>query len=338
MTTPVHVLVTEPFERDLIRKLEEISERLAVHVHPAKKAEEIPAALLAQVEVLYTARALPEPSTAPHLKWVQLHLAGIDRVAGHPLLQSGVVVATLSGAAAPQVAEYVLMMMLALGHRLPQLAENQTRKEWPRDRWERFSPIELRGATVGLLGYGSIGREVARLCQTLGAKVLATKRDAMNPADDGYMPEALGDPAGEWPSRIYPPQAAARMLSECDFLVVCVPLTEETRGWVNGGLLQACKRGAFLIDVSRGGVVVGEAVVEALREGRLQGAALDVFANEPLDAESPLWNAPNVVLTPHIAGDSQEYFVRAMDLFAENMQRYLAGQPLLNRVETRRGY
>jgi phosphoglycerate dehydrogenase-like enzyme len=338
MAAPVHVLITEPFEKDLVHKLEEVSERLAVHVHPAKKGEEIPAPLLGQVEVLYTARALPEPGSTPHLKWVQFHLAGIDRVAGHALLQSGVEATTLSGAAAPQVAEYVLMMMLALGHRLPQLAENQTRKEWPRDRWERFSPVELRGATVGLLGYGSIGREVARLCQTLGARVLAVKRDAMNPADDGYMAEALGDPAGEWPSRIYPPQAAKRMVAECDFLVVCLPLTEETRGWVDGSLLEACKRGAFLIDVSRGGVVVSEAVSAALREGGLQGAALDVFENEPLDAESPLWSAPNLILTPHIAGNSPAYDSRAMDLFAENMKRYLAGQPLLNRIEPQRGY
>jgi phosphoglycerate dehydrogenase-like enzyme len=338
MAAPVHVLITEPFDKDLVRQVEAASERLAVHVHPAHKSDDLPGSLLAQAEVLYTSHALPEPGAAPHLKWVQLHLAGIDRVAGHPLLQTGIEVTTLSGAASSQVAEYVLLMMLALGHRLPHLLEHQARKEWPRDRWERFSPLELWGATVGLLGYGSIGREVARMCQALGARVLAVKRDAMRLVDEGYSPEGLGDPSGDRAARLYPPHAAKRMLAECDFVVVCTPLTEETRGSIGAEILAACKRGAFLIDVSRGGVVVGEAVLAALREGQLRGAALDVFESEPLDAEDPLWSAPNVILTPHIAGDSPHYDARAVELFVENLKRYVAGQPLLNRVAWPRGY
>jgi len=338
MATPVHVLITEPFGKELVQRVEHISDRLAVQVHPARKADEIPGPILSQVEVLYTSRAVPEPGSAPNLKWVQLHMAGVDRVAGHPLLHAGVKLTTLSGAAAPQMAEYVLMAMLALGHRLPLILEHQARREWPRDRWERFSPFELRGATVGLIGYGSIGREVARVCQALGARVLAVKRDAMRPADDGYAPEGLGDPSGERVARLYPPQAVKRMVAECDYVVVCAPLTDETRGWIGAEVISACKRGAFLIDVSRGGIVVSEAVIAALREGHLQGAALDVFETEPLDAENPLWQAPNLILSPHIAGNSPHYDARAVDLFAENLKRYLAGQPLLNRVDLPSGY
>lgn len=338
MAAQVHVLITEPFAKELVRRVEQVSERLAVHVHPTRKADDIPGPVLSQVEVLYTSRALPEPGSAPNLKWIQLHMAGIDRVAGHPLLASGVKLTTLSGAAAPQMAEYVLMTMLALGHRLPLILEHQVRREWPRDRWERFSPIELRGATVGLIGYGSIGREVARVCQALGARVLAVKRDAMRAADDGYTPDGLGDPSGERVTRVYPPQAVKRMVAECDYVVVCAPLTDETRGWIGAEVISAFKRGAFLIDVSRGGIVVSEAVIAALREGHLQGAALDVFETEPLEVEHPLWQAPNLILSPHIAGNSPHYDTRAVDLFAENLKRYLAGQPLLNRVDLPSGY
>jgi len=338
MATPVHVMITEPFERELIHQVESVSDRLVVHSHAARKVDEIPGSTLAQVEVLYTLRAIPEPGTAPNLKWVQLHMAGVERTLARSLLQSGVEVTTLSGAAAPQLAEYVLMMMLAMGHHLPLILENQARKEWPRDRWERFSPLELRGATVGLIGYGSIGREVARVCQAVGARVVAVKRDAMRLTDDGYLPEGLGDPSGDRVARVYPPQAVKRMLAECDFVVVCSPLTDETHGWIGAEVSAACRRGAYLIDVSRGGIVVSEAVVAALREGHLRGAALDVFETEPLEPESPLWAAPHLILSPHIAGNSPHYDARAVELFAENLKRYLAGQPLLNRVEPERGY
>jgi phosphoglycerate dehydrogenase-like enzyme len=196
----------------------------------------------------------------------------------------------------------------------------------------------LRGATVGIIGYGSVGREVARLCRAFGARVLAVKNDAMHPEDPGFILEGLGDPQGDFPERIYPPQALSRVLAECDFVLLSAPLTSLSHPLLGGESISALKRGAFLVDVSRGGLLEEEAVLRAVREGILAGAALDVFAQEPLPPESPLWDEPRILLSPHVAGISPEYDARATDLFVANLRRYLLGQPLLNRFDPARGY
>jgi phosphoglycerate dehydrogenase-like enzyme len=231
-----------------------------------------------------------------------------------------------------------VMMLLALGHRLPAMIHSQSAHEWPREKWERFRPRELRGSTVGVAGYGSVGREVARLCRAFGARVLAAKHDVMNPEDRGYTVDGLGDPEGRIPARIYPPQSLHRMLGECDFVVISVPLTEGTRGWFGADAIAAMREGACLVDISRGGIVDEEALRKALLDGKLGGAALDVFAQEPLTEDSGLWDTPGLLLSPHIAGSSAAYDLRAADLFAENLRRYLANRPLLNRFDTREGY
>ncbi len=334
----IHVLLTVPFPEPLVERLRTVSPDIRLHQHAARTAEDLPQDLMSDVEVLYTLTSLPLPEQAPNLRWVQFHYAGIDHVLDHPLLRSDVAITTLSGAAAPQMGEFVLTCLLALGHRLPRMERDQREKRWAEDRFERFRPMELRGSTVGILGYGSVGREVARLCRAFGAQVLATKRDLMHPEDPEYQLSGLGDPAGDLVDRLYPPQAIGSMLSQCDFAVVALPLTAETRGLVGRNVFKSMKPSAFLIDVSRGGVVDHGALVEALSEKRLAGAAVDVYPVEPLPESSPLWDMPNVILSPHVAGASADYFERAADLFGENLRRYLAGQPLLNRYDRQRGY
>lgn len=339
MSEPVNVLITMPFPEKLISRLNGVSPRLHISVSKAKKAEEIPDDEWEKVEVLYTSRILPAPHQAPNLRWIQFHYAGIDHAVDAPILQrEGVIATTLSGGAASQMAEYILMMLLVLGHRLPGLIDSQRQNEWPKDRWERFSPLELRESSVGIIGYGSIGRQVARLLLPFGTQVLAAKRDAMHPEDSGYTPEGQGDPRGDFVRRLYPPQALKSMVKNCDFVVVTVPLTAETRGMVNAEVLAAFKPSAFLIDVSRGSIVDHEALIEALRAKQLAGAALDVFPEEPLSAESPLWAMPNVLITPHIAGNTAFYDERAVNLFAENLDRYISGLPLFNRYRPEVGY
>lgn len=334
----VLVLMTVRFPDPLLQRVRAVSPRLRVEVHPASSGAELPGQLLPDVEILYTVRALPDPEAAPSLRWIQLHYAGVDHVADHPLLRGDVRVTTLSGAAVSQMAEHVLMAILGLGRRLPRLERDRAEKRWAENRFERFRPTDLYGSTVGIVGYGSVGREVARLCRAFGAQVLATKRDVRHPADDGYGLDHQGDPAAELPARLYPPQALASMAAECDFLVVTVPLTPETRGMVGRNVLHKMKPSACLIDVSRGGVVDHNALIEALSEKRLAGAALDVFPVEPLPASSPLWEMPNVILSPHIGGASDRYFDQATALFTVNLQRYLTDQPLLNEFDPRRGY
>jgi phosphoglycerate dehydrogenase-like enzyme len=339
MSEPVNVLITVPFPEKLISKLNGVSPRLRISVSKAKKTDEISDEEWGKVEVLYTSRILPSPQQAPKLRWIQFHFAGIDHAVDAPILKKEDLVATtLSGGSASQMAEYVLMMLLGLGHRLPELINTQKRAEWPKDRWERFSPQELRQSNVGIVGYGSIGRQVARLLAPFGAQVLATKRDAMHPEDSGYTPEGQGDPQGDFVRRLYPPQALKSMIKVCDFVVVTIPLTEETRGMINAEVFEAFKPTAFLVDASRGGVVDHEALFEALKEKKLAGAALDVFPEEPLPTENPLWKMPNVLITPHIAGNTVFYDERAVELFAENLDRYLSGLPLYNRYRPEVGY
>ena len=334
----VLVLMTVRFPDALLQRIRAVSPRLHVEVHPAATTAELPGGLLPDVEILYTMRTLPDPEAVPNLRWIQFHSAGVDHVAEHPLLRGDVRVTTLSGAAVSQMAEYVLMALLALGRRLPRLERDRTDKRWAENRFERFRPSDLKGSTVGIVGYGSVGREVARLCRAFGAEVLATKRDLRHPADDGYRPDHHGDAQAELPTRLYPPQALASMAAECDFLVVTVPLTPETRGLVGRNVLQKMKPTACLVDVSRGGVIDHNALIEALSEKRLGGAALDVFPVEPLPGSSPLWEMPNVLLSPHIGGASDHYFEQATALFTTNLQRYLTDQPLLNEFDPRRGY
>jgi phosphoglycerate dehydrogenase-like enzyme len=229
-------------------------------------------------------------------------------------------------------------MLLAFSRHLPALSTQQRKAEWPKDRWERFKPRELRTSTVGIVGYGSIGRQVAHLLHEFGATVLATKNDAMHPSDSGYTPKGMGDPNGDLVHRLYPAQAIKSMLKDCDFFVIAVPLSEKTRGLVSAEVLSACKPGAYLVDVSRGGIVDHTALVKALNEHRLGGAALDVFPEEPLPKKSPLWEMQNVIITPHIAGVSAHYDERAMELFAENLSRYIADLPLYNAFDLERGY
>jgi phosphoglycerate dehydrogenase-like enzyme len=339
MNPIVEILITLPFPEDLIAQVRSVSPRLRITVQKAAKPEDVPGEVWGRTEVLYTDTVLPRPEQAPKLRWVQFHWAGVERMMEAPALQKpDLAVTTLSGAAAPQMAEYVVMMLLAFGHRLPEMMEHQRRADWPRDRWKRFMPLELNSSTVGIVGYGSVGREVARLLHEFGATILAAKRDAMHPEDSGYIREGLGDPQGGLVRRLYPTQALRSMFKECDFIVVAVPLTPQTQNLIGTEEFAAMKPTSYLVDVSRGGVVNQVALISALRERKIAGAGLDVFPEEPLPADSPLWKMANVIITPHIAGITPHYDQRAVELFTQNLHRYLAGLPLYNAVELRRGY
>lgn len=335
----VEILITMPMADSLLARLNELAPRVKANLIPAQKPEDVPAEVWSRTEVLYTNRIIPTAEQAPRLRWIQFHWAGVDHTLDAPILKKpGVMATTLSGAAASQMGEYVLEMLLSLGHRLPEILAYQKRAEWPRDRWERFLPVELRGSTVGIVGYGSIGRQIARLLQPFGASVLATKKDLMNPRDTGYTPADMGDPEGDLVNRLYPPEALHSMLKDCDFVVITVPKTQHTIGMIGSAEIAAMKPTAFLVDVSRGGVVDHAALIPALKDRKIAGAALDVYPEEPLPADSPLWKLPNVILTPHISGNTVHYNERAIDLFIENLQRYLNSLPLYNLIDLERGY
>jgi phosphoglycerate dehydrogenase-like enzyme len=339
MSDTLEVLVTLPFTDEMVARLQNISPRLHIKIMRTFRMEDISNEVWATVHILYTDRLLPSPEQAPNLRWIQFHWAGINHAVDAPILQQpGLLVTSLSGVVASKVAEHVVLMMLSLGLRQLEIFNAQRKLEWPADRWERFKPRELRGSTVGIVGYGSIGRQVARLLQPFEVKVLAAKRDGMQPEDRGYIPSGQGDPRGDLVWRLYPIEALCSMVKACDFVVVTLPLTNRTRNLISTAVFDAMKPSAYLIDVSRGGIIDHQALIEALKSHKLAGAALDVFPKEPLPPDNPLWKMPNVIISPHIAGVTHHYDERAVELFSENLRRYLAEEELLNRYDPDVGY
>ncbi|MEN8098239.1 MAG: D-2-hydroxyacid dehydrogenase [Chloroflexota bacterium] len=334
----VNVLVASPFPSKLLDKIRMVSPEIQLEYHPLKRGEFPPLEVMKEAQVLYTWATLPTPDQAPNLRWIQFHSAGIDHVSDKPIVQSDVLITTTSGIHAVPMSEYVMAMILAWSHRIPRMIKLQEKQEWPSGRWTKFVPDELRGATLGLIGYGSIAREIARLADAFGMKVLATKRDPRQVIDTGYILPGTGDPEASIPERIYPSTAIKSVVSESDYVVLCLPLTEDTKYVVNSDVLGSMRPDAVLINVSRGGLVDQTALIEALRNDLIAGASLDVFEEEPLPVDSELWTLENVIISPHVAGFTPQYDERAVDLFATNLERYLDGRPLLNLVDRSIGY
>lgn len=334
---PIHILSTLSFPDELLDRMRSVSPKLVVDQYDTASAEEVPSQLWEQVEVLYTFSTVPDLARTPNLRWVQLHSAGVNHLLNTPLWESDVILTTVSGIHAPTIAEYVFMMMLAFARRLPRMLYYQSRAEWPSQRWGKFLPQELRGATLGVVGYGRIGEEIGRLAHAFGMRVLGLRRGETDRGGGYRLPELAGLPH-TGPDRLYTPQQLAEMLPECDYVVLTVPYTSATHHLIDEAALCAMKATAVLINVARGSVIDEAALVHALDEGWIAGAALDVFEQEPLPADSPLWGMSNVLISPHVAGFTPYYDDRATALFAQNLRRYLAGQPLLNVVDRRREY
>jgi phosphoglycerate dehydrogenase-like enzyme len=339
MRNRVNVLCTLRFTEEQLGKLRAVSPRLVVEQRTCHNAEEVRGVLDEDVEVLYAFR-VPDNllSKAPRLRWIQLHSAGADHLLGHPIMKSNVLITTSSGIHATPIAEYAFASMLAWSRRLLKMIYYQNRHEWPQGRWDIFVGQDLRDATLGIVGYGSIGREVGRIGKCFGMRVVATKRSVDEVRDTGYRVPGTGDPEAQVLDRIYPPERLAEMLAECDFVVISLPLTPETKRLIGEEKLRVMKPSVYLVNVSRGGIVDEIALIKALQEGWIAGAGLDVFEKEPLPPDSPLYDLDNVILSPHVAGFSPHYDERASDLFAENLRRYLAGEELLNLVDKEAGY
>ncbi len=341
MKKEIHILSTVEIPEVDQKRINELSDKISLSIAQVSHAGEIPDFRWKDVNVLYTWDILPEPDVAPNLDWIQFKRAGVDDFIGHPLAQKQDLAATtMSGVINSQIAEYVLMAMLAFGQKLPKMMQYQADKIWPPEhvKWQEFTPIELRGSTVGILGYGSIGRQVARLLQPFDATILAAKKDVMQPEDTGYVPDGMGDPHGEYFTRLYPIEALHSFLAGCDFVVVTLPLTEETRSLLDANAFEAMKETAFLVNVGRGEIIDQNALVEALKNGQIAGAALDVFEEEPLPKDDPLWEMKNVILSPHVSGLSEELNEDTLALFIENLNRFLHDLPLYNQIDINKGY
>ncbi len=327
------------FTEAQLEKLRRVAGPMEVVQHTGATASDLPAGLGDRVEVLYGwGKALLDAHRLPRLKWIQAHSAGVDFLLDTPVWESDVIITTASGIHPVPMAEHALAMMLHFRWRVGEMLFWQQRGEWPTERWDKFARPELRGSTLGIVGYGAIGRELGRLAKALGMRLLAANRSGTRHPFTGFTLPHTGDPEAALPEKIYPIAELTAMLPECDYVVVLAPLTPETRHLFNAETFAAMKPGAFFFNLARGGLVDEAALVEALYSGRIAGAGLDVFETEPLPADSPLWRLENVLISPHVAGFTPHYDERASDLFAENLRRYRAGEPLLNRVDRARGY
>jgi phosphoglycerate dehydrogenase-like enzyme len=285
--------------------------------------------LLPEADVAFTAFVDRDIFPAlSRLRWIQAPAAGVGHLLYPEMLASGVVLTRAGGIRARPIAEHVLGVSIALARQLPLTLRHQAKHEWIQDQLEGGGTSALRtlqGARMGIVGLGAIGLEVARVAASFGFRVSAIRRRTSGPLPEGVEERLV-------------PHALPALLAKSDVLVLCAPLTEETSGLIGAREVSQMKRGALLVNVGRGKLVVDEAIVDGLRTGQIGGAALDVFAQEPLDPDSPYWDLPNVIITPHTSGAMEDYYTPLVALFTENLRRFEQGRPLVNVVDKSAGY
>jgi phosphoglycerate dehydrogenase-like enzyme len=268
----------------------------------------------------------PQFVAARRLRWIHSPAAAVHQLMFPELVRSSVVVTNSTGIHGPVVAEHAIAVLLALAKRLPQAMQYQAKKFWSQDQlWrERPRPREVADATVVVIGMGSIGREFTARAKALGMKVLAVRE---NP---GKGPEGADE--------VFSPGQLDHVLPRADYVLLCTPVTPATADIINAARLKRMKPDAYLINVGRGPLVDEAALFQALHDRQIAGAALDVFNEEPLPADSPFWALDNLLITPHTAAVTERLWERHYQLIAENLRRFLAGEKLLNQVDKTRGY
>jgi phosphoglycerate dehydrogenase-like enzyme len=290
---------------------------------------------LSKADIVYTGSAGFDPSEAPDVRWVQLNLVGIESLIGGPLAKSGVPVANVRGAYATSVAEFAIALLLALGRQLPLCLRLQSTSKWD----DSMCGASFYGKTVAIVGYGSIGRQIARIAHAMGVQILACKRDPeIRRETSSFVFPGTGDPEGILPVKWFGTNQIRNMFQETDHVVVTLPLTSQTRSLIGADEISVLPSHALIVNVGRGSIVDEEAIANALNARRIAGAALDVFSQEPLAPDSPLWRAPNALITPHIGSYTTEQAACAGEVLIENVRRDLADEPLLNLVNFSAGY
>jgi D-2-hydroxyacid dehydrogenase (NADP+) len=260
------------------------------------------------------------------LQWVQVPAAGVGHLLSDEVIASPIVVTSARGVRARAIAEHVMGVTLAIARQLHTAIRRQVSHTWALDEIEESRAIRtLKGARMGIIGLGSIGAEIASIAGPFGMRVSGIRKRVDQPLPPGV-------------EEVMSPEQLNELLSKSDVVVLSAPLTRETRAFIGHDALNHVKRGALLVNIGRGKLVDDEAVVAALQDGRLGGAALDVFTDEPLEPSSPYWDLPNVIVTPHMSGGMEDYWTPLVGLFADNLRRFEEGKPLVNVVDKRAGY
>jgi phosphoglycerate dehydrogenase-like enzyme len=314
--TPLRVLVYHPNAAEYGRLLQEHHPELQM---AATSDTDILSQQIGQADVLLASRVPPTAlAEATRLRWIQLTGAGVDHLIPARGLLGRVVVTNARGIHADVMADYTVAVILMLQWKFPRVLKNQQARIWG----HQFT-APLAGKTLGVVGLGSIGREIARRALVFGLNVVGVRR---HPTPTESV------------TRVFAAHELGTMLPLCDFVVLVVPATPESTRMIGEQELKLMKPTAHLINIGRGSVVDESALIRALQEGRIAGAGLDVFEQEPLPADSPLWSLDNVIITPHISGEPEGYPARVIDIFSTNLERLRTGQALKNRVDFTRGY
>jgi|Deesub1362A_J573_1020465.scaffolds.fasta_scaffold00076_126 phosphoglycerate dehydrogenase-like enzyme len=317
----VKVLVAFPLDERYIAQIRAIE---GVQAVKATEHDEI-LKEIEDAEVLFSNKITSEIfNKAKKLMWIQSPFVGVDSLLIDEVRNSNVIVTCARGIHASQASDHVFALILAFARKLPELLEDQKRKVWKVRHPIPFEPLdELKGKTLGIIGFGSIGREIARKGKCFSMRVIGAKR---SPSKVEHVDEVYGI------------DDIDTVLAESDYLVLCVPLTLETENLIGERELRKMKKTAYLINIARGEVVDEKALIKALRERWIAGAALDVVTTEPLPETSELWELDNVIITPHVAGSTPRYWERALSIFMKNLRRFLKGEELINVVDKMKGY
>lgn len=256
---------------------------------------------------------------ASKLKWVHALAAGVDRLLFSEFVKSDIVLTNSSGVHPVPISEHVLGMILMFTRKIHTAVTHQLHKEW-----ERPHPVELYKKTVGIIGFGSIGERIGSVCMCLGMHVIGLKKNANYTTENAH--------------EIYPPDKLHELLTHSDFVVVALPLTDSTKHYIACEEFSLMKDTAYIINISRGKIIDQKDLIVALQKKVIAGAGLDVFEEEPLPKTSPLWDMDNVIITPHYAGSTPKYFDRAIDIFCQNLEKFLHDEPMINVVDKEKGY
>ena len=283
---------------------------------------------LRDAEILFTISLRSQQfAAAPNLRWIHAPTAAVHQLLFPELIESNVLLTNSREVHGPVVAEHVMALIFALAKKIARAAVFQQKHVWGQQAmWnEGIHLQEIAGATLGLIGVGSIGQRVAQMASALGMRVIAVREHVEKGTPEGV-------------DRVFPPSQLDEMLAQSDYVIVAAPLIPATNGLINAARMAAMKPTAYLINVGRGPQVDEAALIDALRTRRIAGAALDVFEREPLPADSALWDLENLLITPHTAGLTEKLWHRHYKLFSDNLRRYLAHEPLQYVVDKRKGY
>lgn len=344
MSDKIKVMITFFLEPELVGKIRSLDPRIEVLYEPdlmgrpryqshhvgfqgTPEQEKRWLEMMSQAEVIFGyigrshLRDLPE--LAPRLRWNQSPSTGIGQMVNRGgLTESDIVFTTAGGVHVTPLSEFVLMAMLMFVKDAFRMAAEKERQHW-----ERYCGTELRGKTLAVISLGRTGKEIARLASCFGMRVIGTKRHI-----EGVDPRSLNV------EKLYPWTDLHGILSEADFVVLTIPHTSETEEMMGEEEFAAMKKGSFLVNIARGAIYDEHAFIRALESGHLAGAAIDVAAKEPLPPESPLWDMPNVIVSPHSASTADSENWKLTELFCDNLKRYLDGQPLRNVLDKKKLY